>query len=485
MNLKTKLFLNIFFAGILTVAFAVSFQKAYASGKDDGTNVQVHLRGVYDAKVTVSAIEGMKKPELLINDVQVVNNGTLEVSIPEKYLPGEFLFRFNYRKQASDHPYPAEINLFVAGQDLGLHVNPLYPHGDSLVIDNDIENKVFNQFMLESNRQRQQIGLLQQLVQGYANPRAKIVKKASKELKKHFDYYNEWIDEQQRQNNELYVSHLFGFQHIPSMEEAPENTVDAITQMAQQYLSVVNFSDTLVLRSRQINEFMGGYIGLFSQLATTESLRDSLFTLAGSIACNKASSGNPKVYGWMVDYFFMGYESYNIEAGTKMLMKHLENPNCLISKKQAIQKRLEGMKTMVVGAEAPTFEAQMVDSIPFRFDGVPKDKGYGLLVFYDTTCGHCSEFIQELRNWYAHPENAAWFNVTTVALNEKRQEWINSHNYQQFAWNDVWAPGGINSKAAEKYYVLGTPAIYIVDHDLKILAMPENMKGIEKFLNEE
>ena len=96
-----------------------------------------------------------------------------------------------------------------------------------------------------------------------------------------------------------------------------------------------------------MNEFMNGYMGLFGLRATTVELRDSLFTEAGRLACEMASAGHPKVYGWMADYFFNGYETYNITAGLKMLEQHISNPRCMTSKKQEIARRLEGIKKLV------------------------------------------------------------------------------------------------------------------------------------------
>ncbi|MDM8162172.1 thioredoxin-like domain-containing protein [Labilibaculum sp. K2S] len=466
---------------VLIVAVITLSHTTFAEGR----KVTISLRGVYNATVAVSPFAGMRIGAPVVQDVLLANKGTMQVDVPMTLIPGEFQFKFNYRKQASDRPTPVEINLFLNHEDIHIHINPLYATGDSLTIDNDVENKVFGRFMAEVGQRRQQIGLLQQLLMGYTDRKAAVVKEAEAEMKKLSGNYNKWVKQLEEQNKALYVSRLFRFQYLTDLGQDGSGNTDALTAMAKKYLSVIDFNDTLVLRSRQLNEFVGGYMGLFGQLATTEALRDSLFTQAGRIACGLAAKGAPKMYGWMVDYFYAGYESYAIDPGMKMLELHLNNPDCLTSKRQAIEKRLEGLKKMVIGAEAPAFEAQMADSLLFRFDGVPKEKNYGLLVFYDTTCGHCSQLMQELRNWYAKLENAVWFNIVSVALNENRQVWKSAHRLEQFAWNDVWAPGGVNSEAAGKYFVLGTPMLYIVDPDLKIVAMPKDMAEVEKFLNQD
>ena len=444
--------------------------------------VSIDLRGVYDAKVSVTPFFGTHLADPVIKDVQLVNKGRLEVQIPVALLPGEFLFRFDYRAKASDQPYPAELSLFVNRDDITVKINPLYTRGDSLILGNDHENKAYNDFTSKNQEWRQQLGLLQQLLGGYTRRGSVLVKQACTEYESLRKEYNEWINSQILAYPNLFVPHLFVFQYLQPTQWDLQPEAQ-LTDMAKRYFDAISLNDTLVLRSRQLNEFMGAYVGLFGARATTEALRDSLFTQAGRIACHKASVGNPKVYGWMVDYFYTGYESNAIDAGLKMLAQHLNNPNCLTSKKMAIQKRLEGMKTIKIGASAPAFEAQMADSIPFRFDGVQAGKTYSLLIFYDSTCGHCTQTIDQLKQWYAVKENAVWLNVVTVALNDERKVWKEWHDRQHLAWNDMWAPGGINSPAAASYFILSTPMMYVVDRNLKIVAMPTDVAGLDRFLN--
>src|SRR4030042_4023357 len=107
----------------------------------------------------------------------------------------------------------------------------------------------------------------------------------------------------------------------------------------------MDFSDPLLVKTSTKKEWMDGYVNLYGEFATTVTLRDSLFTLAGKNAIEKSRKGNPLVYGWMVDYFFNGYEGFNIEKGIKMLEPYLADPNCLTTKRQEINRRLEGIES--------------------------------------------------------------------------------------------------------------------------------------------
>ena len=124
----------------------------------------------------------------------------------------------------------------------------------------------------------------------------------------------------------------------------------------------------------------------------------------GKAAIEKAKTGHPKVYGWMVDYFYKGYESFNIEPGIAMLAPYLDDPNCLTSKKQAIMKRLEGMKTLLPGTIAPDFSFTDDSGNSVNLQGYKTGTPYKLVLFWSADCPHCMELVNKLYTWWI----AAW-----------------------------------------------------------------------------
>lgn len=156
--------------------------------------------------------------------------------------------------------------------------------------------------------------------------------------------------------------------------------------------------------------------------ATSNELRDSLFTQAGRVACEKASQGHPKVYGWMVDYFYVGYETYHIDKGMAMLQQHIDNPNCLTSKKQQITKRLQGMTRLVPGALSPDFVISDNQGNNFQFHKWKGKARYKLLLFWSTGCEHCQQLINSITQWYSEPGNKEKLDIIAVSLDETERE---------------------------------------------------------------
>lgn len=97
---------------------------------------------------------------------------------------------------------------------------------------------------------------------------------------------------------------------------------EKIRGIIRHYYDGMNFRDTLVIKTAQIIKWMDGYVNLRGRLSTTMVLRDSLFPAAPRSAIEKARTGHPLVYGWMVDYFYCGFESNNFLAGMKVLEQY-------------------------------------------------------------------------------------------------------------------------------------------------------------------
>jgi len=450
----------------------------HVSASAAARKLTVKLRGVYDSKITLTPFDGIRFALPLSVVPGVKAGGEVQLVIPDSLLPGEFLIRFDYRAKETDSPYPAELQLYINREDISVDAHPLYLRGDSLRLTNDRENAAWFAFTNKSERQRQQIGLLRQLLEQYDSPSSPEWNAALKAYEKRRINYNRWVDSLAQAQKDLYVSHLYGFQQLKA-ENWKATPAVRMEALAREWFKGFNFNDTLVLRSRQMNELMNGFMGLYGMRSTTEALRDSLFTEAGKLAIESASVGHPRVYGWMVDYFYNGYETYNITSGMVMLMKHLNNPGCLTTKRLAIAKRLEGIKKMVTGVKVPNVMVHNFEDREEIVNVSTCDKDYRLLLFYDSECDHCRQLLAALRNWYTVPANTARLEIASISLDRTREVWEPAFTANAFPWTDRYAPGGINSQAATDYYVLSAPYMYLLDKNGALVGIPLTVEELE------
>ncbi len=150
----------------------------------------------------------------------------------------------------------------------------------------------------------------------------------------------------------LFVSSIYRFNYVPQiLFEGPEK--EKMISLINHYFDCFDFNDPIIIKTSQMNDWMNNYVNLNGQLATSIALRDSLIPAVARNAIEKAKIGNPVVYGWMVDYFYCGFGSFNLPAGIRVTEPYLADPNCLTSKRMEIERRLKGMETLLPGIKAP------------------------------------------------------------------------------------------------------------------------------------
>ncbi len=465
------------------VLFIVLFSKLI-QGQD--ITITIHLRGVYESKISLIPLTTVKslKPISVVENIKNGETNTLTVSLNN--LPGDFVLRFDYKENASSSPYPSEKRIIINDQDLNLWVHPIYcNNNDSTWFQKDErENTVYVRFFKESSRQMEMLGLLQSFLLNYDDTRSGFYRKGIAEYEKRRTNFNQWIAEETKQNRALFVSSRFGFNHVPQIKWTGTEA-DRKQSLRENYFDGMDFNDTLILKTYRMKEWMDGYVNLYGELVTSMSLRDSLFTLAGKTAIEKARAGHPMVYGWMVDYFFNGYESFNIESGIKMLQPFLDDPNCLTSKRQSINRRLKGIETLVPGTTVPNIVLQNGQGTPFDLYSYQTGKDNILLLFWSADCSHCTDMVSKLYSWSRQTQIQQMLDIIAISVDETDKEiqvWQKKIK-ELTGWIHVHAKEGLNSKVAADYYILGIPVMILVNATTKeIITLPNSTEDLNEIL---
>jgi thioredoxin-related protein len=449
--------------------------------------ITIHLRGVYESKISLLPLTGaiaMKPLEIVDN---VKNGETTLLKISKDNLPGEFVLRFDYKENAASTPYPSEKRIIIYKQDLDLWVHPIYCNStDSTWFQKDErENTAYIRFLQVNARQKEKLGLLQNFLMNYDDTNSSFYREGITEYEKRRKVCNQWIAAQTKQYKALFVSSIFGFHHVPQISWKGTEA-DRKNNLREKYFDEMDFSDTLMLKTTNMKEWMDAYVNLFGELATSIFLRDSLFTFAGKTAIEKARTGHPLVYGWMVDYFYNGYESFNIEKGIKILQPYLDDPNCLTSKRQAINRRLKGIETLVPGTTAPNIIMQDAENKPFELNAFQTEKDYILLLFWSADCSHCTETVGKLYPWYNNAEVQDRLDIVAISLDETDNEiysWQQKINELK-GWTNLRAAEGLRSKVAAEYYILGVPVMILLNAKTKeIIVLPESIEQMNELIN--
>lgn len=473
--------INIIYSSLLSIACLACID---ASAQDRKLKINIH--GVYASKVSLLPTVGQNALNPIYESPLIKAGESVTVTLPADQLPGQFVLRCDYQESESSNPYPSERSLFVNGQDLELWVRPkaINNPDSTYFAKGEKENLLFAQFAESNAKQRAQLGLLQNFLMGYDQPQSDFFSQGAKEYESRRLKYNKWINAQIKKDHDSFVSTAYIFEYLPPItwEGSEEQRMGSLVG---HYFDNIDFSNPLLIRTPQLRTWTDQYVNIYGARATTIALRDSLFTLAGRRAIEKVKSGHPLIYGWMVDYFYRGYEGFNISAGIKMLEPYLQDPRCLTSKRLEIEKRLKGIESIRPGAIAPDFAIVDQGGKTVRFHDYKKNAAYKLLLFWSADCQHCVELVKEL-----HPvslNSGANNHLEVVALSldftdVEIAKWEAAKSALT-GWKHLHAKGGINSPEASAYYVLATPVMILVDPATnKILALPESVEQLKDAL---
>jgi thioredoxin-related protein len=208
-----------------------------------------------------------------------------------------------------------------------------------------------------------------------------------------------------------------------------------------------------------------------------------LLSTAGQRAIEKVKKGDPLVYGWMVDYFFRGYEANGIPAGMKVLQPYLDDPNCLTTKRQEIERRLKGMETLVPGAKAPDISLTDTDGKLFELQNYKTASDYILIFFWSADCSHCKETSDQLFPWQQQPAIQKKMSIVAISLDETDTEisaWEKKRK-EMTGWKHLRAEAGVRSKVAADYFILATPVMVLLDaRTRQVVAVPNTAEELKK-----
>lgn len=446
-------------------------------------SLTIHLRGVSESKISLMALSGTKAFKSIVEVQGIKNEETTTIQVPKDNLPGEFVLRFDYKEKKESTPYPSEKYIFINDQNLELWVSPMFANNpDSTWFQTgEKENTTFALFSKENSRQMQKIGLLQQFLMEYDEPTSDFYLEGLKEYEKRRQAYNQWIDQKVKEDSPLFATSLYRFSYLPKISfQGSEQS--RLLSVIEHYFDGIDFNDPIIIKTSRMNDWMNTYVNLHGQMATTVALRDSLIPVAAFKAIEKAKKGNPLVYGWMVDYFYRGFESNNLPQGMKVLQPYLDDPACMTTKRMEIERRLKGMETIVPGIIAPDFSLKDNNNQAFNFKNFLPQEQYTLLLFWSADCSHCKETIDALYPWSQNKEIKDKLNVIAISLDETEAEvsaWEQKIKIVP-EWKHLRAPEGINSKVANDYFILATPVMILINSKTKdIISLPENPEKLK------
>jgi thiol-disulfide isomerase/thioredoxin len=202
-----------------------------------------------------------------------------------------------------------------------------------------------------------------------------------------------------------------------------------------------------------------------------------------SALVERASDGEPLVYGWVVDFLYVGFESIAFDEGMKLLKPHVNNPGCLTKRNREINKRLEGIEAIKEGVILPSYSLPDANDSLVGIFQKKSSKPYRLIVFWGADCPHCRELLPQIFDWYQKPEIKDWMEITTIEMGDDITLWRKILPDLPKDVLHLYSPGGINSPISNDFYILSTPEMFVTRPNGKVEFKPKDFKELKKFID--
>ncbi len=460
---------------ILLVFIFFSFRIGFANPETNNyCNLIIELPGNNAREVSVVLWQNGYPKEAL--ESKMVKGDSIIYQILAEYLPCQTTLEF---KPVNSNERPMSLNVFITDKDVHLQIqnwNNL-PNWHK-----DAENMANETFFRNSLAKKQQFQLLQNFVANYSD-KDELQKMATEVYLQKCAEYNKWVYQQINENSKLWVSKSWKNQLMPETEVSlsREENLNGISNHAFNF---EDFTDTTLLKTDYFLNLLNNYMRVNEMLVQLKGGdRNCLLTEAGRRLAQKASKGDPRLYGWVVDYLYTNFERYAIHEGITMLTKHVDDPNCLTYKKIEIKRRLDGIQRLSVGNKAPILTVKNSEGDRISLNG--NDDQLSLLFFYESDCPHCLELLDQLNRLSKSTDLAKDITISTIALDESIETWTAYSQKQQFVWNDYYVEGGINGKVAKDFCLLSSPSMFVLGKNRTIESTPKNIvELLELFYDE-
>jgi peroxiredoxin len=163
-------------------------------------------------------------------------------------------------------------------------------------------------------------------------------------------------------------------------------------------------------------------------------------------------------------------EKYYLSGKTPWVMPELN---------QKLTEDLKRRKPNLIGTIAPDFK--MKDDKGKLIVLRETQNKYTILYFFDVDCEVCKAVSPEMMNFYRIIKDRG-VNLFGIYVGKDKAKWAKYITDNRLAWINVWDPDN-KTGFRESYNIAGTPVIYLLDENQKIIAKKINVEQLMGFFN--
>jgi len=457
--MRKKLFLSVFILFVASLAFA-----------DEHYEIKINIKDYQDSSLLLTSYYGNR---VILVDTAFTNRPGLFTFSGSEALPQGIYMAVSNKK--------TKLFEFVVGEDQDFKLTTdTVNYSMNLFVEGSEENKLFfdymhfNQKLYFKNQDLQE--KLVRTTPGSADY-VKVQQAIDSVNLLAGEYKMNVIDE----NPQLLVAALFKSMREVEIPESVQNSPDSSATyryFKKHYWDYLDLSDSRMLRTPVLTKKVDFY---FDQLVVRHP--DSVIA-AIDLVIEKARPSN-EVVSWLVWNFtseyqnpeYMGFDVVFIHLVDEYFSKE-EIENLTPSVLENLQDRADKMRPLLLGEEAPNLI--LIDTTGNYQSFFSLENEYVLLYFWDYDCGICKKESEVLKKFYKDTDLDV--EIYAVNVNGDLDKWKSSVIEKELKWVNVNGTRSVTQNFHDLYDTYGTPVIFILDKDKKIIAKKIGADQVEDFL---
>jgi peroxiredoxin len=267
---------------------------------------------------------------------------------------------------------------------------------------------------------------------------------------------------------------------------APRDTSGAMIDSSFEYHYVkkhffdnINFADDRLLQTTLLQNKVFEYL---SKMAVPHY--DSISAEVDYIV-NK-SAANADVYKFVLNSLFQYYVKSNLLTDENVFVYIAQNyylngktPWSTPDFTSKLKTDIDSRKPSLIGQIAPDFQMKDDKGKLIRLRAIQNK--YVILYFYDVECEICEQVSPELMNFYRIIKDRG-VDVIAVYVGKDKAKWAKYIEEKHLIVKNLMDADN-KSGYREKYKIAGTPLIYLLDEDQKIVAKRINVDQLMGYFN--
>lgn len=425
----------------------------------DGYKINISIEGNKDSVLLLTSYYG-EKIKLIDTAYSQNLNGNF-VFESENMLPGGIFMAVSSNKKKLFEFIISDDQVFKISTDTSAYIQ-------NMKISGSDENKLFHEYLLKNEDYFKKIRLLKNEVDSLDE-----LKVDNGDLKKQLELLKEESEQYKidiiNDNKGMFVSRLLQSMRdieIPdSITNSPDSTLTYKYYRAH-YFDNLDLSDSTLLRTPV---FMRKVKQYFEQAVVHHP--DSVIVAIDYVICK--ARPNKDVVGYLVWYFmseyqnpkYMGFDKVFVHIVDEYFSKE-EISGTTESILKTLQDRADKLRPILIDSPAPTLI--MIDTTGSLVSFYTIESEYTVLFFWDSDCGICKNEIIELNKMYGQSEYD--FEIFAININGDLDKWKKAINEKKVPGINVNGTRSATQDFHDLYDIYGTPVIYVLNKEKKIIA---------------